>query len=68
MIRVGMGVEDSAQTPVLFVQNLAYLSPRVFIAARVNSTGNIYKEDIDFLKEKVEEVWRLQKYILSNLH
>lgn len=38
------------------------------IAARVNSTGNIYKEDVDFLKEKVEEIWRLQKYILSNLH
>lgn len=38
------------------------------IAARVNSTGNIYREDIDFLKQKVEEIWRLQKYILSNLH
>lgn len=38
------------------------------IAARVNSTGNIYAEDVIFLKEKVEEIWRLQKYILSLLH
>lgn len=38
------------------------------IAARVNSTSRIYQEDIDYLKEKVEEIWRLQKYILSHLH
>lgn len=38
------------------------------IAVRVNSTGRIYGEDIDYLKEKVEEIWRLQKYILSLLH
>lgn len=38
------------------------------IATRVNSTGNIYEEDITFLKEKVVEIWRLQKYILSHLH
>lgn len=38
------------------------------IAARLNSTGNIYEEDITFLKEKVEEIWRLQKSILSLLH
>lgn len=37
------------------------------IAARVNSTGRIYGEDIDFLKEKVEEIWRLQKSILSRI-
>lgn len=33
------------------------------IAARVNSTGNIYEEDVAFLKEKVEEIWQLQKSI-----
>lgn len=37
------------------------------IAARVNSTGRIYAEDIDFLKEKVGEIWQLQKYILSRI-
>lgn len=38
------------------------------IAARVNSTGSVYAEDVIFLKEKLEEIWRLQKYILSQLH
>ncbi len=37
------------------------------IAKRVNSTDNIYSEDIKLLKEKQEEVWRLQKSILSRL-
>jgi len=37
------------------------------IAKRVNSTDNIYKEDVDLLKERQEEVWRLQKSILSKL-
>jgi hypothetical protein len=37
------------------------------IAKRVNSTDNIYSEDIELLKEKQEEVWRLQKSILSRL-
>lgn len=37
------------------------------IAARVNSTSRIYQEDMDYLKEKVGEIWRLQKYILSLL-
>ncbi|MDR1674216.1 MAG: plasmid mobilization relaxosome protein MobC [Oscillospiraceae bacterium] len=37
------------------------------IAKRVNSTDNIYGEDIELLKEKQEEVWRLQKSILSRL-
>lgn len=37
------------------------------IAARVNSTSRIYGEDIDFLKDKVEEIWRLQKSIQSLL-
>ncbi len=37
------------------------------IAARVNSTDTIYRDDLDFLKKKVEEIWRLQKSILSSL-
>lgn len=35
------------------------------IAKRVNSTGNIYKEDIDEVKELMNEVWRTQKSMLS---
>ena len=37
------------------------------IAARVNSTGIIYADDIAEIKKKQEEIWQLQKSILSNL-
>ena len=37
------------------------------IAKRVNSTSNIYKEDIEEIKERLEEIWLLQRSILSNL-
>ena len=37
------------------------------IAARVNSTGIIYADDITEIKKKQEEIWQLQKSILSNL-
>ncbi len=35
------------------------------IAHRVNTTGNIYKSDIDQLKKEMQEIWRLQKSMLS---
>ena len=35
------------------------------IAKRINSTGNIYKEDLDEVKELMNEVWRTQKSMLS---
>jgi len=37
------------------------------IAARANSTGIIYDDDITEIKKKQEEIWQLQKSILSNL-
>lgn len=37
------------------------------IAKRVNSTTNIYKEDIEEIKARLDEIWQLQRYILSNL-
>ena len=37
------------------------------IARRVNSTTNIYKEDIEEIKKRLDEIWQLQRYILSNL-
>lgn len=37
------------------------------IAKRVNYQKTIYKEDIDEIKRKVDEVWQQQKYILSLL-
>ena len=35
------------------------------IAKRLNSTGNIYKEDMDEVKELMNEVWCTQKSMLS---
>ena len=35
------------------------------IATRINSTGNIYQEDMDEVKELMNEVWRTQKSMLS---
>ena len=35
------------------------------IAKRINSTGNIYQEDMDEVKELMNEVWRTQKSMLS---
>ena len=37
------------------------------IAERANSTGIIYDGDIMEIKKKQEEIWQLQKSILSNL-
>lgn len=36
------------------------------IAHKVNSTGSVYKEDMDQLKELMDLVWQSQKYILSD--
>ena len=35
------------------------------IAKRINSTGNIYQEDMDEVKELMNVVWRPQKSMLS---
>ena len=35
------------------------------IAKRINSTGNIYKEDMDEVKELMNKVWHTQKSMLS---
>ena len=35
------------------------------IAKRINSTNHIYKEDMDEVKELMNEVWRTQKSMLS---
>ena len=38
------------------------------IAQRVNSTSDIYREDIAELRERLQEVWHIQRTILSTLH
>ena len=35
------------------------------IAARINSTNHIYQEDIDEVKELMNQVWHIQKSMLS---
>lgn len=37
------------------------------IAKRVNATNDIYKEDLDEIKEMMKELWQLQKSILLKL-
>ena len=37
------------------------------IAKRVNSTSSIYMTDIEKLKEDLQNIWRLQRTILSTL-
>ena len=37
------------------------------IAKRVNSTSDIYREDIDELRERLQEIWHIQRTILSTL-
>ncbi len=38
------------------------------IAKRVNSVSSIYDEDITEIKERLQEIWQLQRRILSSLH
>ena len=36
------------------------------IAKRVNATGSVYETDIAEIKERLDEIWRLQRHILLN--
>ena len=38
------------------------------ITKRANFTGNVYKEDIEEVKERLDEIWQLQRRILLSLH
>ena len=38
------------------------------IAKRVNSVSSIYDEDLTEIKERLQEIWQLQRRILSSLH
>lgn len=35
---------------------------------RVNSSENVYAEDLQEITERLEEIWHIQKRILSSLH
>ena len=36
------------------------------IAKRVNAGGSVYKEDIQEIRERLDEIWQLQRRILSS--
>ena len=36
------------------------------IAKRLNAGGTAYKADIDEIRERMEQIWQLQRRILSN--
>ena len=36
------------------------------IAKRVNAGGSVYQEDIQEIRERLDEIWQLQRRILSN--
>ena len=38
------------------------------IAKRINATNNIYDTDISEIKERLDEIWQLQRTMLSTLH
>ena len=38
------------------------------IAKRVNATDSVYETDIAEIKERLDEIWRLQRTMLSTLH
>ena len=37
------------------------------IAHHLNATGNVYRQDIETIKERLDDIWRLQRSILSSL-
>lgn len=37
------------------------------IAKRINETNTVFREDIRDIQNKQEEIWLIQKYILSKL-
>ena len=38
------------------------------IAKRINSGAPIYQSDMEEIKERLDEIWQLQRHILSNQH
>ena len=36
------------------------------IAKRLNAGGTAYKADMDEIRERMEQIWQLQRHILSN--
>lgn len=37
------------------------------IAKRINTTGSIYEQDLNTIKDTLKRIWQLQRYILSKV-
>ncbi|MDE5584185.1 MAG: plasmid mobilization relaxosome protein MobC [Ruminococcus sp.] len=57
--------KNKAKTAFRLISNIA--SNINQIALRVNSTGNIYAEDISEIHRDINELWRQQRYFQSEL-
>ena len=57
--------KNKAKTAFRLISNIA--SNINQIALRVNSTGNIYAEDISEIQRDINELWRQQRYFQSEL-
>ncbi len=57
--------ESKAKTAFRLISNIANNINQ--IALRVNSTGNIYAEDISEIQRDINELWRQQRYFQSEL-
>lgn len=38
------------------------------VVRRMNQTSNLYREDVNEIKELMNEIWRLQRYTLLKAH
>lgn len=57
--------ENKAKTAFRLISNVANNINQ--IAVRVNSTGNIYAEDISEIQKDINELWRQLRYFQSEL-
>lgn len=57
--------ENKAKTAFRLISNIASNINQT--AMRVNSTGNIYAEDISEIQRDINELWRQQRYFQSEL-
>ena len=68
IVLLGLIVEADSEQLTALEKLLSKISQNVNqIARRVNATGNLYREDIDEIKEGVNEIWQQQASILSLL-
>lgn len=66
LIRNGFVFEADYQPIQKFNEQLSKIGGNINqIAKRINETNHIYKEDLEEIKKGVDQIWRLQRYILS---